>query len=63
MVKCPNETWVCDACGKESKSDDWTLIAQEPDPIVAKEIIVLKCPLCKKSNVYKFAYHSHIEVK
>ena len=63
MVKCRSETWICDVCGKESNSDDWTLIAYKPHPIVAKDIVVFKCPLCKKSNVYEFAYHSHIEVK
>jgi hypothetical protein len=30
MVKSKKETWICDACGKESSSDDWELKSVAP---------------------------------
>lgn len=66
MVKCPNQKWFCNACGKESNSDDWTLIMKEvEDPIITEDALVLKCPNpnCGGSEVYKYVGHSHIKAK
>ena len=62
-IQCNSETLICDACGEESLTDHWKLVVDTPHPIVAESIIILKCPNCLKSNVYEFAYHSHIELE
>ncbi len=62
MVKHKSEEWICDACGKTSNSDDWILklYTWRPDRVDA---LVLVCPLCEGSNIYHFAYHTHIPLK
>ena len=64
-VKCKTEDWTCDACGNSSKSTNWEIMVEDigSSPSVKRDIVVLICPECKGSNVYEFAYHSHIKRK
>jgi len=63
LIKCNSETLICDACGEETKSNKWELKIEPKKLTMIADVIMLKCPNCLKSNVYEFAYHSHIEVK
>ena len=58
MVKGANgEKWVCCACMKTTSADDWEIEAFVAKPAPERDLLVLKCPACGRSLVYRFLYH------
>src|SRR5437879_8871162 len=59
-VKHKSENWICNACGKTTDSDRWTLkthTAERFDMTVTNEdYVILVCPDCYGSTVYKFSH-------
>lgn len=58
MVKgAKGEKWVCSACMQTTNSDDWEIEAFVSKPAPERDLLVLKCPACHRSLVYRFLYH------
>ena len=51
------EKWVCSVCLATSDSDDWEIEAFVSRPAPERDLLVLRCPSCRGSLVYRFLYN------
>jgi hypothetical protein len=42
---------------KTTSADDWEIEAFVAKPAPERDLLVLKCPACGRSLVYRFLYH------
>ncbi len=62
MVKgAKGERWVCTACMNTTDSDDWEIVAFVSKPAPERDLLVLKCPACQDSLVFRFLYNERRE--